>query len=141
MRGVNKFYGIGNLGQDPDVRYIPSGTAVAAFSVAINESWTDKSTGESKESTEWVSCECWGKLAEIAGQYLRKGSKVFVEGKLQTDKWDKDGVTHYKTKVRLDTFQMLDSKSQDGGQQRAPQQRPAAPQQTTAPEFDDDIPF
>lgn len=139
MRGVNKFYGIGNLGKDPETK--PAGTStVATFSIAINESWTDKQTGEIKENTEWVNCECWGRQAEIAGQYLRKGSKVFIEGKLQTDEWEKDGQKRYRTKVRIDTFQMLDSKPAAGQDQQQPPQQRQAPQRPPA-EFDDDIPF
>lgn len=136
-RGVNKFIGIGNLGGDPDSRYTPAGAAVTTFNIAINESWTDKNTGEIKERTEWVSCEVWGKLAEVCAQYLRKGSKVFIEGKLQTDTWEKDGEKKWRTKVRLDEIQFLDPKPEGGAprQQREPEQRPLPA------DFDDDIPF
>lgn len=138
-RGINKVIVIGNLGNDPDTRYTPTGTAVASFSVAVNEKWTDKNTGEIKERVEWINCEAWQKTAEIIAQYLRKGSKVYVEGRLRTDKYEKDGQTKYFTKVRVDNVQFLDSAPADG-QQRPPAQRPAQqppPQQ----EFDDDIPF
>lgn len=136
-RGVNKVIAIGNLGQDPDTRYIPSGTAVTNFSIACNESWTDKQTGEKKERTEWINCECWGKVAEIAAEYLRKGSQVYVEGSLKTDSWEDDqGNKKYRTKVRVDQMQMLGSRGEGGGQSRP---APAPPKQQE--EFDDDIPF
>lgn len=138
-RGINLFIGIGNLGADPEQRFIPSGAGVTSFNIAISESWTDKSTGEIKERTEWVSCEVWGKLGEVCAQYLRKGSKVYVSGKLQTETWEQEGVKKYRTKVRVDECNFLDPKPADGAQ-RAPAQRAPAPQQKSA-DFDSDIPF
>lgn len=144
-RGVNKLIAIGNLGQDPDTRYIPSGAAVTTFSIAVSEQWKDKQTGETKERTEWINVEVWGKLAEICSEYLRKGSQCYVEGKLQTDSWeDKDtGQKKYRTKVRADQVQFLggggsrneragDRQDQDGQPPRSRAQQD---------EFEDDIPF
>jgi len=145
-RGVNKFIGIGNLGKDPETRYLPSGAQVTNFSIAISESWKDKQTGEQKERTEWVNVEIWGNAAEACHKYLNKGSKCYVEGKLQTDKWqDKDGHDRWTTKVRADTVQFLDPK---GDNEPRPTVHPntdesAAQKQLdkSAPDFDDDIPF
>ncbi len=140
-RGVNKVILIGNLGNDPDVRYTPNGSAVANLSLATSESWKDRNTGQSQEKTEWHRVVIFGKLAEIAQQYLRKGSKIYLEGKLQTRKWqDQQGQDRYTTEVVVDGFsgqmQMLDGR-QDAGmggyqQQQAPQQYAAAPQQQQA---------
>ena len=128
---------IGFLGGDPEVRYTPSGTAIATISVATSESWKDKQTGEQKERTEWHRCETWGKLAEVCKEYLNKGSKVYLEGSLRTDKWtDKAGIERYTTKIRFDNMQMLDSKRDRPEQPQLPG-IPAPP----APEFDDAIPF
>ena len=110
MASVNKWIGIGNLGRDPEVRYMPSGKAVASFSIACSESWKDKTTGEKQERTEWVNISCFDKLAEICGQYLKKGSQVYVEGKLKTDKYQKDGQDHYSTKVIISDMRMLGKK-------------------------------
>lgn len=139
-RGVNKVMAIGNLGSDPDTRYLPSGQAVTNFSIAVSESWKDKQTGEIKERTEWINVEVWGNAAEACAKYLTKGKQCFVEGKLQTDSWDdkNTGEKKYRTKVRADNVQFLGS-PRDGNapaQQQRPQNDPA-PQQ----EFDDDIPF
>lgn len=141
-RGINKVIWIGNLGQDPETRYLPSGQAVTTFSLASSERWTDKTTGEIKERTEWLRVEAWGKLAEICSQYLTKGSQVYVEGKLQTDKWDDaQGVTRYSTKVRLDQVQFLGGDRKEGGS-RPPQPPQQQSQQAPANKgFDDDIPF
>lgn len=122
-RGVNKVIIIGNLGNDPDVRYMPQGNAVANITVATSESWTDKNTNEKKEETEWHKVVFYGRLAEIVGEYLRKGSKVYLEGKLKTRKWqDQQGVDRYTTEIIANEMQMLDGK-QDG-QQKAQQQQP-----------------
>ena len=126
-RGVNKVIIVGNLGGDPEVRYMPSGDAVANLTVATSESWKDKATGEQKEKTEWHRVAIFGKLAEIAGEYLRKGSQVYLEGQLQTRKWqDQQGNDRYSTEIVLQGFngvmQMLGGKS-DGGQQQQPQQQ------------------
>ena len=124
-RGVNKVILIGNLGNDPEVRYMPSGGAVTNITIATSESWRDKTSGEEKEKTEWHRVVFMGKLAEIAGEYLKKGSKVYVEGKLQTRKWqDQSGQDKYTTEIMVDSFngvmQMLSGK-QDG-QQAQPRQ-------------------
>jgi len=126
MSGINKVIIIGRLGQDPEVRFMPSGDAVANLSLATSETWKDKQTGEQKEKTEWHRVAIFGKLAEIAGQYLKKGSKVYIEGKLQTRKWtNQEGNDQYTTEIVLDGFnskmEMLDSKPQDGGQQQQQQ--------------------
>lgn len=134
-RGVNKVILIGNLGQDPEVKYMPSGDAVANLTLATSESWKNKS-GEQQEKTEWHRVVIFGKLAEIAGEYLRKGSQVYFEGKLETRKWqDQSGADRYSTEIKVDGFdgvmQMLGSKSDNngGGQQQAPQQSYQQPQQ------------
>ena len=147
-RGVNKVILIGNLGQDPEIRYMPNGGAVCNITVATSESWKDKNTGENQEKTEWHRVVMFRRLAEIAGEYLKKGSKVYLEGKLQTRKWqDQQGQDRYTTEIVADQMQMLDSRggSADfaggGGQgQSAPrQQSAAAPVQDGG--FEDDIPF
>lgn len=138
-RGINKVILVGNLGADPEVRYMPQGGAVANMTIATSESWTDKATNERKEQTEWHRIVIYQRLAEIAGEYLRKGSKVYIEGKLKTRKWtDKDGIERYTTEIVANELQMLDGRGEGqqggmgGGQQggyqpRAPQQN--APQQ------------
>ena len=129
MAGVNKVIVLGNLGQDPEVRFMPSGGAVANLTVATSESWKDKQTGEQKEKTEWHKVAIFGKLAEIAGEYLKKGSKVYLEGSLQTRKWqNQQGQDQYTTEVVVQGFngvmQMLDGKPQgQQQQQQAPQQQ------------------
>ena len=153
MASVNKWIGIGNLGADPELRYAPNGDAICNIRVACTESWRDKATGERKEATEWVRIAFFGKLAEIAGQYLKKGSQVYVEGSLRTRKWqDKDGKDQYTTEIRANEMKMLGSR-QDGDsaprQQSAPQQprtQQPKPQQSGGGQggfgdFDDDIPF
>jgi len=154
-RGVNKVILIGNLGKDPEVRYFPSGDAVANATLATTESWKDKQSGEQKEATEWHRLVFPGKLGEIAGKYLKKGSKVYVEGSLRTRQWEKDGVKQYTTEIRVAEMQMLDGKP--GGSGSAPMgesgggsssrptrspssQAPSAPA-ADAPFEDDDIPF
>lgn len=154
-RGVNKVIIIGRLGQDPEVRYAPSGSAFANLSVATSEQWRDKQTGEQKELTEWHRVVISGKLAEVAGEYLRKGSEVYLEGKLRTRKWtDQNGTDKYTTEIQVGingTMQMLGGKQGGGEQKPAPrtsgQPQRQAPQQhsqhSEAPmDFDDsDIPF
>jgi single-strand DNA-binding protein len=116
-RGVNKVIIVGNLGQDPEVRFMPNGSAVANFTVATSETWKDKQTGEQKEKTEWHRIVIYQRLAEIAGEYLKKGSKVFLEGRLQTRKWqNQQGADQYTTEVVANEMQMLDSRGQGGGQ-------------------------
>src|SRR3954465_13140985 len=116
MASVNKVIIVGNLGRDPETRYMPNGEAVTNVAVATTESWKDKNTGEKKELTEWHRITFYRKLAEIAGQYLKKGSQVYVEGRLQTRKWtDKEGVERYTTEIIADTMQMLGSRQGAGG--------------------------
>jgi single-strand DNA-binding protein len=144
-RGINKLIAIGNLGKDPEIRYLPSGQAVCNFSIAVSESWTDKQSGEVKERTEWMNIEVWGKAAEACSKYLTKGSQCYVEGKLQTDKWEKDGVTRYSTKVRADNVQFLGGKGDRPPQQTTektpPQQGDLGGSPPSPDDFDDDIPF
>ncbi|EBP0138893.1 single-stranded DNA-binding protein [Salmonella enterica] len=159
-RGLNKVMLIGHLGQDPDVRYLPNGNAVAMLSLATSDTWKDKQTGEQKERTEWHRVVIYGKLAEIAGEYLRKGSQAYIEGELRTRKWtDQNGQERYTTEVVVSmqgSMQMLGSRGNGGnGQQQGSQgqpQQPAGrsysgtpPKQHPANEppmdFDDDIPF
>ena len=140
MAGVNKVIILGNLGKDPEVRFLPSGGAVANLTLATSESWKDKQTGEAKEKTEWHKVVVFGKLAEIAGEYLKKGSKVYFEGQLQTKKWvNQQGQDQYTTEVVVQGFtgvmQMLDSKPQ-GAQQAAPQQQGGYSQQAPQQQYD-----
>lgn len=169
MASVNKVILIGNLGKDPEVRYMPSGRAVANVTLATNESWKDKNTGEKQERTEWHNVVFYSPLAEIAGQYLRKGSPVFVEGRLQTKKWqDKNGQDRYTTEIIASDMKMLGGRGGAGGSapfmpeggemDGAPPPSSHAPQAQTSPAatraapssspppsmdngFDDDIPF
>ncbi|MDB5760542.1 MAG: ssb [Burkholderia sp.] len=116
MASVNKVIIVGNLGRDPETRYMPSGDAMTSIAVATTDTWKDKATGEKKEQTEWHRISFFGKLAEIAGQYLKKGSQVYIEGSLRTRKYtDKDGVEKYATDIRADTMQMLGSRQGMGG--------------------------
>jgi len=169
MASINKVILVGNLGQDPEVKYMPSGGAVTNISIATTDTWKDKSTGEKKENTEWHRVVFFNRLAEIVGEYLRKGSQVYIEGNLRTRKWqDQNGVDKYTTEIVAREMQMLGGRaggssdfapsqqqqgqqqSQQGGgapQQNAPQQSaPQQGQQQSAPpqnfdNFDDDIPF
>ncbi len=166
MASVNKVIVVGNLGRDPEMRSFPSGDQVANVTIATTDKWKDKQTGEMKEATEWHRVVFNGRLAEIVGQYLRKGSQVYVEGSLRTRKWtDKDGVEKYTTEIRADQMQMLGSRQgmggpggDDGGgggyeapRQSAPARAPAAAAPRQAPaasraasgfdDMDDDIPF
>ncbi len=146
-RGVNKVILIGNVGGDPETRYMPNGNAVTNITLATTDAWKDKQTGQLQERTEWHRVVLFGKVAEIAGEYLRKGSQCYIEGRLQTREWEKDGVKRYTTEVVVDmngTMQLLGGKPDGGGQQQAPrqQQRQQASQPPAPPEFDDgDIPF
>ena len=164
-RGVNKVILVGNLGQDPEVRYMPNGGAVATITLATSESWRDKQTGENKEITEWHRVVLFGKLAEVAGEYLRKGSQVYIEGQLRTRKWqDQGGQDRYTTEVVVNvggTMQMLGGRQGGGsggqgggnngwGSPQQPQQSGSGQQSSAAPagnqneppmDFDDDIPF
>ena len=112
MSGINKVHLIGRLGDDPTIRYTQDGAAVANFSIATSESWNDKSSGEKKESTEWHRIVAWKKLAETCGEYLKKGKEVYIEGRLKTRSWDKDGVKHYMTEIHASYMQMLGSKGE-----------------------------
>lgn len=146
MKGVNKVILVGSLGQDPEVKYTPSGTAITNISVATSESWTDKQSGQKQEKTEWHRVVFFNRLAEIAGEYLRKGTKVYIEGSLRTRKWqDQQGQDRYTTEIVASEMQMLSWK-QDG-QQAAPRSNAAPTPPPTPPnaggfdDFDDDIPF
>jgi single-strand DNA-binding protein len=167
MASVNKVIIVGNLGRDPETRYMPSGDAMTSIAVATTDSWKDKTTGEKKEQTEWHRISFFGKLAEIAGQYLKKGSQVYIEGSLRTRKYtDKDGVEKYSTEIKADTMQMLGSRQgmgggggmdDGGGYSSAPparqnanagaaagsggSSRPAARPAPNFSDMDDDIPF
>lgn len=146
---VNKVIIVGNLGGDPEVRYMANGNPVATISLATSETWRDKNTGEQQERTEWHRVVMFNKLGEIAGEYLKKGSKVYIEGKLRTRKWqDKNtGQDRYTTEIVADEMQMLDSRNSGG--QYQPSSQPQPNQQSTqqpapttaADDFDDDIPF
>ncbi|HAU5442649.1 single-stranded DNA-binding protein [Cronobacter sakazakii] len=148
-KGVNKVILVGNLGQDPEVRYMPNGGAVTSLRLATSESWRDKQTGEMKEVTEWHSVVLYGKLAEVAGEYLRKGSQVYIEGQLRTRKWqDQSGQDRYSTEVVVNvggTMQMLGGKQQpDQPRQQSQSTKQRQPtQQSSAPpmDFEDDVPF
>jgi single-strand DNA-binding protein len=149
-RGVNKVIIVGNLGNDPDTRYMPSGGAVTNLSVATNESWKDKQTGEQKDRTEWHRVAMFGRLAEIAAEYLRKGSQVYIEGKLRTRKWqDQSGNDRYTTEIIADEMQMLGGRSgagapamnDMGGPPPAPPQGGGGRSSGGGDDFDDDIPF
>jgi len=144
MASVNKVILVGNLGRDPEVRYTASGTPVANFPLATSDRWTDQASGERKERTEWHRIVVWGKSAEVAGQYLRKGRQVYVEGSLQTREWtDREGQKRYTTEVRAQTFQMLGVRPTEGGEKGETAERTPA-HATAEPEagFDeDDIPF
>jgi single-strand DNA-binding protein len=149
---VNKVILIGNLGQDPEVRYMPNGNAVANVTLATTETWKDRNSGENQERTEWHRIVLFRRLAEIAGEYLRKGAKVYIEGKLQTRKWEKEGQAHYTTEIVADQLQMLDSR---GGGGAAPLEGSGAQSGAKSGaqpggadsgfggggDFDDDIPF
>ena len=139
-RGVNKVILVGNLGKDPEIRYMPSGGAVANVTVATSETWKDKNTGQQKEQTEWHRIVFFNRLAEIVNEYLKKGSKIYVEGTLQTRKWqDQNGQDRYTTEIKANTMQMLDSRT-TGSAEQQPAQAASAP--APAPDdFDDDIPF
>ena len=164
-KGVNKVILVGNVGGDPETKYMPSGGAVTNLSIATSESWKDKQTGQPQERTEWHRVVFFNRLAEIASEYVRKGSKVYVEGSLRTRQWEQDGVKRYSTEIVASEMQMLDSREggtqqqqqapQQRQQQQAPQQRQQAPQQQAQNQqqarqaveggfdasFDDDIPF
>ena len=161
-RGINKVILVGNLGADPETRYTPSGTAITSIRIATSESWKDKQTGEQQERTEWHRIDFFGRLAEIAGEYLKKGRQVYVEGRLRTDEYEKDGVKRYSTKIMADEMQMLGGREGGGesgaggggegggyqrrerGPARGPQPGPSTARNVPPPADtfeDDDIPF
>lgn len=152
MRGVNKVILIGNVGGDPETRYLPNGSAVTNITLATSETWKDKQTGQQQEKTEWHRVVFFGKLAEIAGEYLGKGGQCYIEGKLQTREWEKDGVKRYTTEIVVDSMngvlQLLGGKNE--GQQRTGGQKPESARQQAKPapkpaapndSFDDDLPW
>lgn len=146
MSGVNKVILIGRLGKDPEVRNLDNGAVVANFSIATSESYKDRTTGEKKEITEWHNIVLWRGLAEIAQKYLRKGDMVYIEGKLRTRSWEKDGVTRYTTEIVADNMTMLSPKSSGGsnmGQDYSSQERTSTESFRTAPvdNSTDDLPF
>lgn len=155
-RGVNKVIIVGNLGEDPNARALPSGGAVSNFRVATSEEWKDKQTGDKQSRTEWHSLVAFGKLAEICNQYLHKGSKVYIEGSLRTRQWEKEGQKHYTTEIVASEMQMLDSRGgseggfgggrdnggyQGGGNNNSDSSSGGARTSSPEPDFDDDIPF
>ena len=161
-RGINKVILIGNLGRDPETRYSQAGNPVTNFSVATSDSWRDRQSGEQQERTEWHNVVCFSRLAEIAGQYLRKGSKVYIEGSLRTSSWEQDGQKRYRTEIMAREMQMLDSRGGEAGAASGFEQRGApapvdnqpvdnqpvdnqpaanAPTLSDDDDFDDDIPF
>jgi len=144
-RGINKVILIGNLGRDPETRYTQGGSAVTNFSVATTESWRDKQSGDQQERTEWHNVVCFARLAEIASEYLKKGSKVYIEGSLRTSSWEADGQKKYRTEIIARDMQMLDGRG-DTAPSGFESQAPAPSQENAATvadsdDFDDDIPF
>lgn len=150
-RGINKVILVGNIGKDPETRYMPNGKAVTNFSVATSESWTDRTSGDKQERTEWHNVVLFEKLAEIAAEYLRKGSQVYIEGSLRTRKWqDKEGKDRYTTEIVARDMQMLGGRGgagagggdSSGGGRAAPERSSSAPPPAAEEgDFDDDIPF
>jgi single-strand DNA-binding protein len=144
-RGVNKVILVGNVGKDPETRYLPSGGAVTNLAVATSEQWKDKNTGQPQEKTEWHRVVFFNKLAEIVNEYVRKGSKLYIEGSLRTSSWEQDGQTKYATEIVASEMQMLDGKRDDApAAPRAPAAARPAPAQSRPADFDnfdDDIPF
>lgn len=152
-RGVNKVILIGNIGADPDLRYMPNGNAATTLSLATSESWKDKQSGDRQERTEWHRVVCFNRLGEIAGEYVKKGSKLYVEGSIRTRKWkDQQGIDRYTTEIVASDIQMLDSKGSVSGDygemdqsvgraQSAAQAKPKAAPQESFEAMDDDIPF
>ena len=143
---INKVIIVGNLGKDPEIRYTPSGMAVANFSVATTDRWKDKTSGEMKERTEWHRIVAWGRLGEICGEYLAKGRQVYIEGRLQTRSWEKDGVTRYTTEIVANEMKMLGTRDGGSGSQRGQGGGGTMPEYDGPPlpengGIDDDIPF
>lgn len=149
-RGINKVILVGNVGQDPETRYMPNGNAVTNISIATSETWKDKNTGEQQERTEWHRVTFYQRLAEIVAEYVKKGSKLYVEGRLQTRSWEQDGVKKYATDIIANEMQMLDSRGSSGESYSPSQSQSAPPPSKETPtqqapvdadSFDDDIPF
>ncbi|NBS26250.1 MAG: single-stranded DNA-binding protein [Gammaproteobacteria bacterium] len=146
-RGINKVILVGNVGQDPETRYMPNGNAVTNITLATSETWKDKNTGEQQERTEWHRVTFYQRLAEIVAEYVKKGSKLYIEGRLQTRSWEQDGIKRYATDIIANEMQMLDSRGSGGGggSYEPAQQSGASEPAKTAPadmgDFDDDIPF
>ncbi len=145
MAGINKVILVGRLGQDPEVRYMPDGTAMATFSIATSDEWKDKTSGEKKERTEWHRIVAWRALGELCGKYLAKGRQVYVEGKLQTRSWEKDGVTRYMTEIVAAEVQFLGGGREEGSasprQGRTQSHDQGYPEPPMPDTRDDDIPF
>jgi single-strand DNA-binding protein len=137
---INKVILVGRLGRDPEVKSTPSGTTVTKFSVATDEKFTDRN-GEKQERTEWHNCEAWGKLGDICGQYLRKGKLVYIEGRINTDKWEKDGQTKYFTKVKVNEMKMLDRGGDAGGSGDGGSGYDGPSDSSDSGPEDDDVPF
>jgi single-strand DNA-binding protein len=137
---INKVILVGRLGRDPEVKSTPSGTTVTKFSVATDEKFTDRN-GEKQERTEWHNCEAWGKLGDICGQYLRKGKLVYIEGRINTDKWEKDGQTKYFTKVKVNEMKMLDRGGDAGGSGGGGSGYDGPSDSSDSGPEDDDVPF
>lgn len=149
-RGINKVILVGNVGQDPETRYMPNGNAVTNISIATSETWKDKNTGEQQERTEWHRVTFYQRLAEIVAEYVKKGTKLYVEGRLQTRSWEQDGVKKYATDIIANEMQMLDSRGSAGDSYSPSQSQSAPPPKNETPtqqapvdadSFDDDIPF
>ena len=141
-RGINKVILVGNLGRDPETRYLPSGGAVTNVSLATSRSWKDRDSGEQKEKTEWHRVVFFNRLGEIAGEYLKRGSKVYVEGELRTREWEKEGQKHFTTEIVATEMQMLDSKGGNSDYEKNNNSSIAAPSSLSDSDMvDDDIPF
>jgi len=141
-KGINKVIIVGNLGQDPELKYLPNGNAVTNISVATSESWKDKETGENQERTEWHRISFFNRLAEIAGEYLKKGAKVYIEGSLRTRKWeDKSGNDRYTTEIIATEMQMLSSKADSGHDSTPPQINPVSANTSSQGPLDDGLEF
>ena len=141
-RGINKVILVGNLGRDPETRYLPSGGAVTNVSLATSRSWKDRDSGEQKEKTEWHRVVFFNRLGEIAGEYLKRGSKVYVEGELRTREWEKEGQKHFTTEIVATEMQMLDSKVGNSDYEKNNNSSIAAPSSLSSSDMvDDDIPF
>ena len=141
MRGINKTILIGHVGKDPEMRHLPSGTAIANFTMATSESRTDKQTGEKVQKTEWHRVVAFGKLAGIIGEYVKKGTQIYIEGKLSTSSYDKDGQKHYSTQVVAEVMQMLGGKPGDKPGDYAKASGSSGTERQPGEDFDDSIPF